>query len=425
MATSGGSGRSAASVPAALFVAATATFVQSYVGVKLLFLAVYLVTAVVGVARERKALVYPRLVVFYVALSVTGIIWAIVGLLHPGNYVVGAFDALRLYCIWSIAFLVLFSLLRAHASLRWLHDGMVLSGLLISVINLVAVADQILGWGLITDSIRDQMELRVGIHEGYIQITSNNIGALFVVVPYLLALQFRADAGKLNSPLTKLSLVLCLVVAAVSGRRALWLVVAVAPWAILALAVVTKNQAALRAAARRFTYAYTLAAVALLGLILVRPDAIAELGYVGRLQQAFSVEDERTIQKPYLLHSFEESPILGSGFGAYAGYLRNEERPWTYELTYHQMLFNLGVVGLILLGGLISLYFVLVVRTLRECRDRLAIRFSVLVGFCGLLVGAYSNPYLRSFDYLFFAGLLPFLSTFRRGFAASPSEEAS
>src|SRR2546430_12150000 len=117
---------------------------------------------------------------------------------------------------------------------------MVVSGILISTINLAAVADQYAGWGLIPGSIREQMELRVGIHEGYIQITSNNIGALFVVVPYLLALQFRADAGKLNSPVTKLSLVLCLVVAAVSGRRALWLVVAVAPWAILALAVVTK-----------------------------------------------------------------------------------------------------------------------------------------------------------------------------------------
>src|SRR5437879_13138678 len=108
MSFSCGSGRSIATVPAVMFVASMATFVQSYVAVKLSFLAVFVVVAVVGVALERKAVVYPRLAVFYLALSVTGIIWAVVGLLHPGNDVVGAYDALRLYCLWSIAFVVLF-----------------------------------------------------------------------------------------------------------------------------------------------------------------------------------------------------------------------------------------------------------------------------------------------------------------------------
>src|SRR2546423_15643561 len=103
MASSDGSSRSMVSVAAVIFVASTATFVQSYVAVKLFFLAVFLVAAVGGVALERRVVVYPRLVVFYLALSVMGIIWAIVGLLHPGNYVVGAFDALRLYCVWSVA----------------------------------------------------------------------------------------------------------------------------------------------------------------------------------------------------------------------------------------------------------------------------------------------------------------------------------
>lgn len=421
MPSSHGSGRSIASVAAVMFVTSTATLVQSYIVVKLLFLAVFLVAAFVDVAREQKVVVYPRLVVFYVALSVMGIMWAIVGLLHPGNYVVGAYDALRLYSLWSVAFLALFSLLRSQPSLRWLHNAMVLSGILISVINLVAVADQIAGWGLISEGVRDQMELRVGIHDGYIQITSNNIGALFVVVPYLLALTFRTDAGKLNSALMKVSLVLCLVVVAVSGRRALWLVVALAPWVILALAMVTKSQSAITARAKRFVLTYSVAGAVALGVMFVRPATIEELGYVGRLQKAFSAEDERAIQKPYLIDSFKEWPILGSGFGAYAGYLRNEERPWTYELTYHQALFNLGIVGLALLGGLIALYFTYVVRIMRECTDRFAIPFAILVGYCGLLVGAYSNPYLRSFDYLFLAGLLPFLSTFRRGFDQSAS----
>ena len=41
---------------------------------------------------------------------------------------------------------------------------------------------------------------------------------------------------------------------------------------------------------------------------------------------------------------------------------------------------------------------------------------ALLVAFCSLLIGAYSNRYFGSFDLLFFAGLLPYLATFNHGF---------
>jgi len=155
------------------------------------------------------------------------------------------------------------------------------------------------------------------------------------------------------------------------------------------------------------------------GLVAVRPESIPEIGYVSHLREAFSAEDERTIQKPYLIDAFMESPIIGSGFGAHAGYLRSERRPWTYELTYHQLLLNLGIVGLVALGGLVSLYFVFVTRLLTQFKDGSAIPFALLIGIWSLLIGVYSNPYFGSFDFLFFFGLLPYLSTFRLGFDQS------
>jgi hypothetical protein len=157
-----------------------------------------------------------------------------------------------------------------------------------------------------------------------------------------------------------------------------------------------------------------------LGTASVLPAEIQE-DSIRYLKAAFSAQDERTIQRGYLFDGFAESPVLGSGFGAYAGYLRNEERPWTYELTYHQMLFNVGVVGVGFLGALFSLCLVLVIRLLRRFKDGSAIPFGLLVGFCSLLIGAYSNPYFASFDFLFFVGLLPYLSTFQLGFDWSAS----
>jgi len=409
-----------ASLPAVMFVASIATLVQSYVFVKLFFLVLFLVTAIVSVAlRKTGFVVQRRLVLFYLWIGVAGIVWAIVGLLHPGNYVQGVFDALKLYVAWSAVFVVLYALLRAEPSLGLLHSALVLSAILISVINLVGLADQIGSWGLISESIRDELELRVGIHDGYIQITSNNISALFIIVPYLLSLQFRADAGKTNSALMKLALVLSLVVVAVSGRRALWIVVALTPCTILFLSSLAGSYGLLKLAGRRFLLVCVITAVAGLSVVVLLPERLPELGSLDRLSEAFSSEDERTIQKPYLIDGFKESPLLGSGFGAYAGYLRSYERPWTYELTYHTLLFNTGIVGTAFLGTLFSLYFALVIRLLRRIKDGSAIPFGLLVGFCSLLIGAYSNPYFGSFNVLFFAGLLPYLATFRQGFDGS------
>jgi O-antigen ligase len=149
---------------------------------------------------------------------------------------------------------------------------------------------------------------------------------------------------------------------------------------------------------------------------LILPEAGVDVVSISRLQQAFSSEDERTIQGPYLIHAFMESPVFGSGFGGYAGYQRNDLRPWTYELTYQKLLFNMGIVGTAFLLTLFCLYLLLVIKLLRRFKNGSSIPFGLLVAFCSTLVGAYSNPYFGSFDFLFFVGLLPFLSTFQLGF---------
>jgi len=167
---------------------------------------------------------------------------------------------------------------------------------------------------------------------------------------------------------------------------------------------------------KRFLLACAAVSVVGLGTLLILPEGALDVPTISRLKQAFSSEDERTIQRPYLIAGFMKSPVFGSGFGAFAGYVRSDERPWTYELTYHRMLFNLGIVGVTVLGVLFSLYFATVVRQLRQFKDEATIPFALLVAYCSFFVGAYSNPYFGSFDLLFFVGLLPYLSTFQLGF---------
>lgn len=415
-------------IPGIMFVVAMATLVRSLLAVKLFFLVLFLVTFALDVLRHKtRVAVHLRLVWFYLWIALAGIVWAMIGLLHPGNYVEATSDAFRLYVIWSAAFVVLFTMLRAGPSLRSIHTALAVAGILIPLINFVGLYDQVAGLGLIPDSVRRQLVLEVGFGNGYFQFNSVTITTMFIVAPYLLSLQFRRDAGKTNSVLTKVALVLSLILVAFSGRRALWIVVALTPCTILLLSSLTGSFRLMKAGGRLVLFVCVAVGVGGLGILLIRPESGMEVGSVTRLRQAFSSEDERTIQKPYLLKAFTESPLFGSGFGGYAGYQRNELKPWTYELTYHTLLFNMGIVGTVYLLSLFSYYLVLVIRLLRRFRNGSATPFGLLVALCSLLVGAYSNPYFGGFDTLFFGGLLPFLSTFQTGFEPSISvaEEAS
>lgn len=420
---------SPAALPAVGLVVSMATLVQSYVLVKLAFLAAFLLAAAWSVLRGRSVAVHPRLVLFYASLGVLGIVWALIGLQHGANHVTGATDAVRLYVVWSAAFLLMYTLLRAERSLEVWHWSMVWAGIAISLLNLAGLADTYFGLGLMPQSMRVELDLFVAARDGFFQITSQNIGTMFVVVPYLMASELRADSTGRYRWLSRLALVLALSVVALAGRRALWLSVALMPLGVLALGALTGSLGRLRRSARRALIAYGAAAmvgVSLLPFAQVLPARVTASGAFRYLSAAFTAQDERTIQKSFLVEAFAQAPWFGSGFGSTARYLRDYERPWAgYELTYHQLLFNLGVVGTALLGGLVVAYLAMVVRLLRRHPEGSAVPFALLVAFCSLLIGAYSNRYFGSFDLLFFVGLLPFLASFRSGFAPwAPREVA-
>ena len=403
---------------AVMMIASFATFVQSYVSIKLFFVGLYLVAFAICLAfRKARVVIYGGLVWFYVWIGLAGVGWALVGLVHPANHTQGVSEALRLYVIWSGAFVVLYTLLKAGPSLKVIHTAMVIAGILIPLMNFVGLYDQFSGLGLISEGVRQELDMQVGFHDGYVQITSQNLDVMFLIVPYLVSLQFRADADKSNSVLAKIALVLSVLLAVISGRRALWVVLALVPSIILLLSALTSSYCLMKHGRRRFLIACAATSVIVLGTLLISPKMVQDVGSIDRLREAFSSEDERAIQKPYLIEGFLKYPLFGSGFGAAARYIRDDQKPWAgYELTYYQMLFNLGIVGMAALGVLFSLYFARVIGLLNQFKARSAVPFALLVAYCSFFIGAYSNRYFGSFDLLFFVGLLPFLSTFQRGF---------
>jgi hypothetical protein len=109
------------------------------------------------------------------------------------------------------------------------------------------------------------------------------------------------------------------------------------------------------------------------------------------------VPDVRVAEAKALIVGWLQSPLVGHGFGAVLpNYFRDPARPWNFELQYHLILFQTGLLGL-------SLAILVLVFTLRQLRAaaRAAPEFvgTLIVtttGAVALLLANSVDPYLQA-----------------------------
>ena len=392
-----------------LFLSSVMTFPRSYLVLKIVMFAIFLIINAATLIKEKTILIHVRIIVFYYLIAGIGLIWAIVGYVNGGAFV-GIVDNLRLYVLWSVVLCIVFNLLLQGNAFLVFHKSIVTAGILISSMNYFALYNHVGQLGYIPDAVLRELHMYIGIHEGYIQIISHNIGALFFITAYLITIQFRKDMSSLNGSIFKLSLLMCLALVVLSGRRALWIAISMAPFLIVLLTAITDsfNQLRGRKWLLLIVFAGFIPVIVILDFAL--SGEFVNNSSLSHLQAAFSSSDERTLQKDYLIDGFKNYPVFGSGFGVNADYLRNEERPWLYELTYHQMLFNFGVVGISLFFTLIATYVYYAVAFISQRNQDSGYAFSMLVAIMVFSIGAYSNPYFGSFDFLLLLGVLPLIT---------------
>ncbi|MGY1914937.1 hypothetical protein [Blastococcus sp. SYSU DS0973] len=128
------------------------------------------------------------------------------------------------------------------------------------------------------------------------------------------------------------------------------------------------------------------------------------LSYVtGDSVAGYSASEDRlrTLQADKLLDAWAQSPVFGHGFGAtIQGFWRSQEEPWRWELQYHALLFQTGVVGalLVVAGALFTLNAV--VRAARARPDLLPSLVVACIAAAGMLLANASNPYLQAPGYV-------------------------
>lgn len=414
----------AKNLTANLFLICLISFPRSFLFLKLIFLFFFLFTCTLDIATRRPLVIYARILLFYAMVSIAGITWSLIGIFH-GSPSIAIQGSLRLWIIWSLAYALVFTFLRnLHGSIRAIHLAIVISGILISLLNFAGLFDSYAMTGIFGEELRNELMMNIGFHDGYIQITSHNIGSLFFIVPYLLVIQVRRDARYLNGWPTRISLLLTLLLAALSGRRALWLCIILTPSLILVLSWLSSSFQHLKRNQKTLLLVSSLFIFILVPLVVVIGQGF-DNATLDHLLAAFSAEDERSIQLGYLIDGFRGYPLFGTGFGAILPYIRSYEEPWLYELTYFQLLLNLGLVGMLGFLGVFGFFNTLIIKLIRRHPEATVVPFALLIGLFAFLIGCYSNPYLGSFDFLLYLGMVPFLSSFKKGFTDDASHSNS
>jgi hypothetical protein len=214
-----------------------------------------------------------------------------------------------------------------------------------------------------------------------------------LLIPASIFLLSRLRLGMVGGP-TFLGLVVVLATAYLSHTRGIWFGIVLG----VVMLVVPGPIARHRGVVRRFGTA--ILGFGLLVAFVVNSDpelggrAIRSVVGTGELSGALRYE-----QAPQLYAGIKLHPWLGSGLGATlpSGYVRSRDSPWSFELSYLQLLFQLGAVGLVAALAAPTAAIIRCIRSAPRLHGEAQARAQVAVAaLVGLLFASGSNPYLMT-----------------------------
>ena len=114
-------------------------------------------------------------------------------------------------------------------------------------------------------------------------------------------------------------------------------------------------------------------------------------------ERSGSSESIRNTQADQLLKAWADAPFFGQGWGAVVvDYVRSESRPWTFELQYHMLLFQVGIAGAMVLSAAAVLSVVAILGAIKVRPDILPVVLVTGAAALAMIIANASNPYLQA-----------------------------
>ena len=365
-------------------------FPRSLQMVKVAFCLMIVVFEIIG---ERK--LSKSLLVFYLLWSVYVLFTLIVGIVFH-NQQGGLADIVKVGIFNYGLYVFIISFLLYEVSLSTIIKTIYCSSVYIGVFNILLFGCSFLH---ISTAVFQKLDptAMVGLHQGYSHIVATNMSTYMLIYPLILFFLGNETVTNLKYKWKLFAVVVSSVAMLLSGRRIIW--------GVLLFSVFMYMLFLIRDFKRFLQYTIVASFLLLIAFVFLTQKKIISIdGLIERMTMAFAGIDEfgsenvRNVQGDYLIQGFLESPIVGNGAGAVIeNFYRNYTKPWIFELSYHLVLFQSGIVGafLYLLALLYVLYRVISIKSVNNWMF-----WTVLVSFICVIVANATNPYFSSsFDF--------------------------
>ena len=337
-------------------------------------------------------------VVYFSALNLLFIFW---GLINGAsiNAVFANTKLLVIYPVLSLFFLKAFS---RYITFSNFISISLASVTYISFFGFLLFFEIIFNIKLIPDFISNNMTIINDASSGGFRLNYIGLNSLFFLLPVSMSTLFNKSISKKSFILISLILIIALVIILVSGRRALFITTVLSPLLILTYLINLKYLnvkkffivlVPLFLMFIYFFYEFFSFQAELTG---------SDVTVLNRITNILK-DDIRVTQAYFLLDYFVSHP-WGSGFGVVLPdseiHIRDAVSKWNFELTYLQLLCNIGIIGF---AFYISIFFSLFkkMKKIAKNHDYSYFVIGILCGLQLLLVASFTNPYISSFEYIF------------------------
>lgn len=317
----------------------------------------------------------------------------------------GAIRVSTVFLIWPILYFYFIGLSDKVLTLRPILNTIIYGGLGSVALILIFVFNNFLGFPIDISYLVKSQDFGFYWGSGAVEMNSMNLATVLYVFVFILTILLMPS--KLNFLNFKkhtivFTFLISTILLFISARRAFWVVCAISPVIIFALLKLSKINLRIKR--------FIIPAILFFSIVFVFVGYLAldNDNLIIELKSSFEFDNPeaesnfiRKEQYDALINGWEENRFFGAGLGASAkGSIRDVDAPWAYELSYVALLFQTGIVGVIIY---LSSVLWIIYKSIIICRKNSYYVFYLLPQIaaliCFLLANA-TNPYLAKFDYL-------------------------
>ena len=343
--------------------------------------------------------------VICIAYSLFSILWGVI------NDSQGAIAVSTVYVLWPILFVYFIGFTRTVKPYVFLEKIILIGVFLAALSGVLFVTSSFYPVLRIFDPYFKLMSGSLGLYENSTAFTLSNMATVIYGLPFMTALLMMGPRTSLYfsykwKVFCVIGLLVSFFVMLIAGRKAFMAVALISvPVTLLLMRIARFANFQYKSFVKISTAALLVAIFGILvGAITLGLDSST---LVAHFLSGFDFNDSSNIsatrraeQFYALMGEWQSSYLIGFGHGSNARSAPGDVVPWAYELQYVALLFQTGILGMLIYGSAVTWLMYQMIRLSRKYADLAVLMLPLLVGLICFLVANATNPYLSKFDYL-------------------------